>query len=168
MNDELDSVDEAILTELQKDARLPNKDLAARVGVAPSTALERVRGLRRRGVITGFRAVVDPAALGRPMRAVLAIRVRPHTQQLVEPFREFVLGLPETLALHHVAGPDDFHVHLAVADPTHLQQLILQQFLSRPEVVHLETTLVFQASEQPIQRPAPKLSTTSPDIADRS
>ncbi|MFD2355861.1 Lrp/AsnC family transcriptional regulator [Nonomuraea ferruginea] len=63
-NAELDSIDLAILAALQRDARLPNKDLAERLGVAPSTALERVRALRRRGIITGFRASVDVAKLG--------------------------------------------------------------------------------------------------------
>ena len=67
---EFDSVDRALLFELQKDARQTNKALAAKVGVAPSTCLERVRELQARGVVTGFRAEIDPAAIGRPMEAV--------------------------------------------------------------------------------------------------
>ena len=59
---EHDSIDNAILRELQRDARLQNKELASIVGVAPSTALERVRSLRRRGVLTGFHATVSLAA----------------------------------------------------------------------------------------------------------
>ncbi|MFF5211713.1 Lrp/AsnC family transcriptional regulator [Streptosporangium sp. NPDC000396] len=154
MRAEFDSIDRAILTELQKDARLPNKELAERVGVAPSTALERVRSLRRRGVITAFRAETDPAALGRPLQALLALRVRPHTGQLVDPLRAFVLALPETIALFHVAGPQDFLVHVAVPDADHLHRLVLERILTRPEIVHLETTLIFKTEHQPIQRPA--------------
>ncbi|MFF3441050.1 Lrp/AsnC family transcriptional regulator [Streptosporangium sp. NPDC002721] len=153
MSVELDSVDRRILAELQKDARLPNKDLAERVGVAPSTALERVRSLRRRGVIGAFRAEVDPATLGRPLQALLALRVRPHTSQLVDPLRAFVLGLPETIALFHVAGPQDFLVHVAVADADRLHRLLLEKFLVRPEIVHVETTLIYRTETQPIQRP---------------
>ncbi|MGV9778812.1 Lrp/AsnC family transcriptional regulator [Streptosporangium sp. NPDC003464] len=153
MNTALDSIDRAILAELQKDARLPNKDLAERVGVAPSTALERVRALRRRGVITAFRAETEPTALGRPLQAMLALRVRPHTSQLVDPLRAFVLGLPETVALFHVAGPQDFLVHVAVPDADHLHRLVLDRFLIRPEIVHLETTLIFRTEHQPLQRP---------------
>jgi DNA-binding Lrp family transcriptional regulator len=67
---ELDSVDRALLAELQNDARQTNKALAGKVGVAPSTSLERVRELQTRGVITGFAARVDPAAIGRPMEAI--------------------------------------------------------------------------------------------------
>src|SRR5690606_16592954 len=153
-NAELDSIDLAILAELQRDARLPNKELAERLGVAPSTALERVRALRRRGVITGFRASVDIAALGRPLQALLALRVRPHTSQLVDPLRQFVLSLPETITLFHVAGAEDFLVHVAVADAEHLHRLCLEKFLVRPEIVTLQTTLIFKSEHQPVQRPS--------------
>lgn len=153
-NTALDSIDLAILAELQNDARLPNKDLAERLGVAPSTALERVRSLRRRGVITGFRAVVDVARLGRPLEALLALRVRPHTSLLVDPLRAFVLGLPETVTLFHVAGAEDFLVHVAVADADHLRRLTLEKYLVRPEIVHLQTTLIFKTENQAVQRPS--------------
>lgn len=153
-NTELDAIDLAILAELQNDARLPNKDLAERLGVAPSTALERVRSLRRRGIITAFRAQVDVARLGRPLQALLALRVRPHTKQLVDPLRSFVLGLPETITLFHVAGPQDFLVHVAVADAEHLHRLVLEKFLVRQEIIHLETTLIFKTENQQVQRPS--------------
>ncbi|MEN3536192.1 Lrp/AsnC family transcriptional regulator [Microbispora sp. ZYX-F-249] len=153
MTAELDSIDRKILDLLQKDARLPNKDLAERVGVAPSTALERVRSLRRRGLITAFRAEVDTQALGRPLEALLALRVRPHTSQLVDPLRAFVLGLPETIALFHVAGPQDFLVHVAVPDADHLHRMILERILVRPEIVHLETTLIFRTERRTVQGP---------------
>ncbi|MGV9304612.1 MULTISPECIES: Lrp/AsnC family transcriptional regulator [unclassified Nonomuraea] len=154
MSAELDSIDLAILKELQNDARLPNKELAGRLGVAPSTALERVRSLRRRGVITGFRATIDTSALGRPLQAFLALKVRPHTSQLVDPLRVFILGLPETIAFYAVAGPDDFLVHVAVADAESLHRLVLDKYLVRPEIVHLQTTLIFRTYDQPVQRPA--------------
>ncbi|MDQ3404543.1 MAG: Lrp/AsnC family transcriptional regulator [Actinomycetota bacterium] len=150
---ELDSVDVAILRELQKDARLQNKELAAIVGVAPSTALERVRSLRRRGVITGFHATVSLAALGRPISALLSVRVRPHRQQIVEAFKTFIVSQPETVSLLHVAGPDDYLVQVAVPSTTHLQQLLITRLLSRSEVVSVNTLLVFEAIGQPVQAP---------------
>lgn len=140
----LDSVDVAILAELQKDARLSNKELAARVNIAPSTCLVRHRALRERGVLTGFRAEVDLGALGRPLQAMIAVRIRPHTRAVVRPFFEYVLELPETISASHVAGPDDFLVHVGVADATHLQQLVLDSFTSRREVAQLHTNLLFE------------------------
>ncbi|GHJ48592.1 AsnC family transcriptional regulator [Catellatospora sp. TT07R-123] len=139
----LDTVDLAILRALQNDARISNKDLAAKVNVAASTCLERVRSLQRRGVLVGFHAEADPAALGRPLQAYIAVRVRPHNRDVVEPFIRFALDLPETLALSHIAGPDDFLVHVAVRDAAHLQRLILDGFTSRREVAHLQTQLIF-------------------------
>lgn len=153
INPELDATDLAILEQLQNDARIANKDLAARAGVAPSTALQRVRALLRRGVIRAIRAVVDPAALGRPLHAFLQLRMRPHTRELVGPFRSFVLALPETVALYHVAGPEDFVIHVAVPDQAHLQRLILDGFTSRPEVAHVQTVLVFESAERQVQLP---------------
>ncbi|GLZ36383.1 Lrp/AsnC family transcriptional regulator [Actinokineospora sp. NBRC 105648] len=150
---ELDPTDVAILRELQRDARLQNKELAAIVGVAPSTALERVRSLRRRGVLTGFHATVDLAALGRPISALLSVRVRPHRQRVVEEFKAFVLDQPETVSLLHVAGPDDYLVQVAVPDTTHLQQLLITRLLNRSEVVSVNTLLVFEAVGRPVQAP---------------
>ncbi|WP_447002940.1 Lrp/AsnC family transcriptional regulator [Saccharothrix isguenensis] len=140
----LDSVDAAIVQELQKDARLPNKDLADRVNVAASTCVVRHRALRERGVITGYHAEVDLAAVGRPVQAIIAVRVRPHTRAIVEPFMEYVLSLPEVLAMSHVAGPEDFLVHVAVADTAHLQRLVLDRFTTRREVSEVQTNLLFQ------------------------
>ncbi|MGM1061517.1 Lrp/AsnC family transcriptional regulator [Saccharothrix sp. Mg75] len=140
----LDSVDAAIVQELQKDARLPNKDLADRVNVAASTCVVRHRALRDRGVITGYHAEVDMAAVGRPVQAMIAVRVRPHTRAIVEPFMEYVLSLPEVLALSHVAGPEDFLVHVAVADTAHLQRLVLDRFTTRREVSEVQTNLLFE------------------------
>ncbi|MGA8338487.1 MAG: winged helix-turn-helix transcriptional regulator, partial [Solirubrobacteraceae bacterium] len=63
----VDDIDRALLELLARDARITNQRLADRVGVAPSTALARLRSLRDRGVIRGFHAEVDLAALGRPL-----------------------------------------------------------------------------------------------------
>lgn len=140
----LDAIDVAILAALQNDARLPNKDLAALVNVAPSTCLVRHRALRESGVISGYRAEVSLGALGRPLQAVIAVRIRPHTRAVVQVFMEFVLGLPETVSVSHVAGPEDFLVHVAVADAAHLQRLLLDSYTTRREVAEVHTNLLFE------------------------
>lgn len=140
----LDAIDAAIVRELQKDARVSNKDLAALINIAPSTCLVRQRALRDRGVITGDHAEVDLPALGRPVRAMIAVRIRPHTRLVVERFFAYVLDLPETLSAAHLAGPDDFVVQVAVADAAHLQRLLLDAFTTRKEVAQVHTNLVFE------------------------
>ncbi|MQA08579.1 MAG: AsnC family transcriptional regulator [Pseudonocardiaceae bacterium] len=141
----LDSVDVAILRALQNDARISNKQLAAAVGVAPSTCLDRVARLRTAGVITGYRTLVDRAKLGYPLEAFLFIQVRPHRRPLVEPFVQHLLAQPEVRAVYHLTGPDDFLAHVTTADAAELQRLVLDELTARDEVVRVHTNLVFQA-----------------------
>ncbi|OPF71589.1 AsnC family transcriptional regulator [Streptomyces antioxidans] len=140
----LDPVDLQILRLLQNDARTTYRDLAAQVGVAPSTCLDRVARLRRSGVILGHELRLDPARLGRGLEALLSVQLRPHRRELVGPFVERIRALPESRALFHLAGPDDYLVHVAVADTADLQRLVLDEFTSRREVARVETRLIFQ------------------------
>ncbi|MDJ0383585.1 Lrp/AsnC family transcriptional regulator [Streptomyces sp. G-G2] len=140
----LDPVDLHILRLLQNDARTTYRDLAAEVGVAPSTCLDRVARLRRSGIILGHRLRLDPARLGRGLEALLLIQVRPHRRELIGPFVERVRALPASRAVFHLTGPDDYLVHVAVADPAELQRLVLDEFTSRREIARVETRLIFQ------------------------
>src|SRR3978361_2107443 len=76
----LDAVARRLLRALAADARLPNNALAQRAGIAPSTCLGRVRALRESGVIRGYHADVGPAALGRPIQAMIAVRLQAHAR----------------------------------------------------------------------------------------
>ncbi|MBB1243893.1 Lrp/AsnC family transcriptional regulator [Streptomyces durbertensis] len=140
----LDPVDLEILRLLQNDARTTYRDLAAAVGVAPSTCLDRVSRLRRGGVILGHALRLDPAKLGRSLEALLSVQVRPHRRELIGPFVERVRALPESLSLFHLTGPDDYLVHVAVVDAADLQRLVLDEFTSHKEVARVETRLIFQ------------------------
>src|SRR5262245_437299 len=93
----LDRTDRALIQALQNNARISNKALAQHVGLAPSTCLERVRNLRTRGVIRGYHADVEPAALGHGAQALIAVRIRPHSRPIVDEFWEHVLELPEVI-----------------------------------------------------------------------
>jgi DNA-binding Lrp family transcriptional regulator len=149
---ELDSIDRALLIELQKDARQTNKGLAEKVGVAPSTCLERVRELRARGVVTGFRADVDPAAIGLPMQAILSIQQRTSNREATEMLLADLAGLPETVRVTALTGTTDFIVHVAVRDMLHLRDLVWG-LIERPEVGRVQSSLVFEHAEGPGLRP---------------
>jgi DNA-binding Lrp family transcriptional regulator len=148
MNDhgELDTVDRALLRELQNDARQTNKALAQKVGVAPSTCLERVRELRARGVITGFKAEVDPAAIGRPMEAILSIQQRGSHRQATELLLEETARMPETVRVMALTGTTDFIIHVAVRDMSHLRDVVWA-LIERPEVGRIQSSLVFARVE---------------------
>ncbi|HEV3168926.1 MAG TPA: Lrp/AsnC family transcriptional regulator [Actinocrinis sp.] len=139
----LDSIDKAILRSLQNNGRIANKDLAAAVGVAPSTCMSRVDRLRRTGVVTGFSVDVDPAAIGRAIEALLDVQLQPHARPVIDPFITHVRSLPEVRAVHHVTGPSDFVVHVACGSSLDLQRLVLDAFTARPEVARVETHLIF-------------------------
>jgi len=141
--DRLDRTDFRILAELQKNARLSNKELAARVGLAPSSCLERVRRLQAAGVLRSFHAAVDPRALGIEIQAMVSVRLQQHSREMVTAFQKHVLGLPEVVAAYHVSGENDYLIHLAVRDTEHLRETILDAFTALPEVAHVETTLIF-------------------------
>ncbi|GLH67053.1 Lrp/AsnC family transcriptional regulator [Geothrix edaphica] len=140
----LDRIDCDILTLLQKDARLSNKELAAAVGLAPSSCLARVQHLRAEGVLRGAHAEVDPQALGVGLQALIAVQLRQHSRAQVKAFWKHALGLPEVLSVFHVAGTHDFQVHVAVRDAHHLRDLALDAFTTRTEVAHIQTSLIFE------------------------
>ncbi|HET9382538.1 MAG TPA: Lrp/AsnC family transcriptional regulator [Streptomyces sp.] len=152
----LDPVDLHLLRLLQNDARTTYRDLATQIGVAPSTCLDRVARLRRAGVILGHRLRLDPAKLGRGLEALLLVQVRPHRRELVGPFVDRIRELPESRSVYHLTGPDDYLVHVAVADMADLQRLVLDGFTSRREVARVETRLIFQQWEcGPLLPPSP-------------
>jgi DNA-binding Lrp family transcriptional regulator len=141
---ELDELDTAILRELQLDARRTNRDIASAVGVAPSTALERTRGLRERGVIRGAVLDVNLAAIGRGVQALIAIRIRPPSRRNIEAFKNWVTTLPETIGVFVVAGSEDFLVHVAVRDNQDLYAFVIDQITQRAEVADVRTSVVYE------------------------
>ncbi len=153
---DLDAVDWAILRILAFDGRVPNNALAEAVGVAPSTSLARVRSLRERGVIRGFHADIDLAALGLPMQALIAVRLCPHNREEVDAFRTTALRLPGVLAVFHVAGADDYLLHVATAGSDALRNFVLDHLIGHPTVQHAQTSLIFEyvRGTTPFQPPA--------------
>jgi DNA-binding Lrp family transcriptional regulator len=123
---------------------MPNAALAALLGVAPSTCLSRVRALRDKGVIRGFHADLDLARLGRPIQAMVAVRLAEHSREQVDRFRALAPTLPGVIAVYHVTGPVDYLLHVAVSTAAALRDLVLDQVVSLPEVAHAETSLIFE------------------------
>lgn len=146
---QLDRTDFALIRLLRKNARMPNKDLAEAVGIAPSTALERVRRLRSEHAILGYHAEVAPAAVGIALQAMVAVRLARHSRALVESFHDHLMALPEVLSFYHLAGADDFLVHVGVRDSDHLRDFALSAFTEREEVAHIETRLIFEFRRNP-------------------
>jgi DNA-binding Lrp family transcriptional regulator len=140
---DLDELDQTIIRELARDARIANNALADRVGIAPSTCLGRVRSLRERGVIRGYHADVDPAAVGRPLQAMIAVRLQSDARGRIRGFVAGVAGLPEVLNVFFLAGKDDFLLHVAAASTADLRDLV-ELLSSNGDVAYTETSLIFE------------------------
>ena len=140
---DLDRIDLALIDLLQNDARLSNKELAAKVGLAPSSTLGRIRRLREAGVLRGAHEEVDPEALGVALQALIVIRIARHSREVSDALRGHLLAQPEVIAIWHVGGEDDVIVHVAVRDARHLNDLMLDRVTSRPEVARVRTEIVF-------------------------
>jgi DNA-binding Lrp family transcriptional regulator len=145
----VDELDAAIVRELQQDARLSNRELASRLGLAPSTCLVRTRALRERGVLKGFHAEVDLTRVGLGVQALISIQVRPLSRTVIESFHAFAMDLPEVLAVFVLAGGDDFLVHVAVRDLTALHALLMDKFSPRKEIIGFRSSVIFQHTQRP-------------------
>lgn len=114
------------------------------VGVAPTTSLDRTRSLKERGIITGARLDVDLAKIGRPVQALVAVRVRPPTRANIEGFREWAADLPEVLGVFVTSGGEDFLIHVAVPDNNHLYAFVIDRLTGKPEVADVRTSIVYE------------------------
>jgi DNA-binding Lrp family transcriptional regulator len=146
----MDELDSAIVRLLQTDARQSNRELARQLGIAPSTCLERVRALTRRGVIRGYHADIDPAALNRAVQAMVSVQVRPLSRAVINAFKSSAAEMPEVLSVFVLAGGDDFLLHVAVQDLDHLHAFLLDKLSKRKEIVGFRTSVVFQQVQKPV------------------
>lgn len=146
----LDRTDLQILTLLYDNADITNKELAAQIGIAPSTCLERVKRLKLSGVIKGAFIEVNLKDIGGNIEAIAAIRLQPYSEEIVNQFRDDLLHHPEILNLYHMGGSYDYYVHMSVKDSEHLRQFVFKNITSRDEVTTVETSLVFEHSRSGI------------------
>ena len=145
----LDRIDTGITLALQNNARLSNKELAAKVGLSPSACLERVRRLRESGVLRGFVATVNPKALGIGLQAMVAFKLRNHDREAFSSLMDHLMAQPEVIAVYELAGDDDLLVHLVCRDAAHLRDFIADSVGSRTEHSHIMTSLVYEHHKKP-------------------
>lgn len=139
----LDDVDRALLRHLAADARTTNAALAEAVGIAPSTCLARVRSLRERGVIRGYHADVDPAAVGLGLQAMISVRLQSDARDRLGEFLGLVRRLPAVRDVYFVAGADDYLLHVATAGTGALRDLVATLNGHR-DVAGTVTSLIFE------------------------
>jgi Lrp/AsnC family transcriptional regulator, leucine-responsive regulatory protein len=117
----IDEIDCEILAELQANARIAFAELGRRVGLSTPATIERVKRLEENHVILGYRAMVDPAKVGLPVRAFVKVTI---AGDKLEKFAALVKTLPEVLECHRVTGAESFMAQIAVRDVRHMEEVI--------------------------------------------
>lgn len=112
----MNRIDDHILRVLSTEGRISNVDLADRVGLSASACLRRVQDLERRGVINGYRAVLNPAVLGRGFIAYVAVGLNNHTKASQEAFERSIAQASQVVECHNVTGTFEYILRVEVAD----------------------------------------------------
>ena len=141
---DIDDVDRRILAALHADARLPNSALAETVGIAPSTCHGRVRRLQQLGVIRGFYADIDPAAIGLPLQAMVSVSLRSGSRGKIRTFVQQIRRKPQVIDVYFLAGADDFLIHVAARDTDDLRSFVVDNLNADSDVAGTQTSLIFE------------------------
>lgn len=139
----MDAVDRKILAELQRDGRLSVTELADRVSLSVSPCHRRLRQLERSGVITGYRADVDPAAVDLGFEAVVFVTLHQEDRATVASFEQGVADVPQVLSAQRLFGDPDYLLRVRTRDLAAYQRLYDDR-LALPGVARLTSTIVMK------------------------
>src|SRR5215468_1211567 len=131
----LDRVDREILFQLRHDGRLSNVELARRVGLTPPPCLRRVKRLEDAGVISGYRAVIDPAAVGRGLEVIVDLEIHATDLKTVEELETTVAAYDEVIELRRMFGRPDYLIRIAVADHAAYDAFLTSKLIGVPGVL---------------------------------
>ncbi|MDX2910239.1 Lrp/AsnC family transcriptional regulator [Streptomyces griseiscabiei] len=140
----MDPIDHDILFHLLQDGRLTNVELAKRVGLTPPPCLRRVKRLEEAGVIAGYRAVVDPAAVGRGLEVLVDIEVSATDRATVQTFEETVASYDEVIEFRRLFGRPDYFLRVAVADHAAYEAFLTDRLTGLPGVLRTESHLTMK------------------------
>lgn len=150
----LDTTDLAILDLLQANARISNADIARKLDMAPSAILDRIRKLEQRGVIQGYTARIDPAAVGLGLTAFILVRSEERVGSGL--IGQALAKIPEVQELHHVAGEDCYLVKVRVSDTEGLSRLLRERFGRLKGVRNTRSTIVLTTVKETTALPLPE------------
>ncbi|MEV6105391.1 Lrp/AsnC family transcriptional regulator [Streptomyces sp. NPDC051940] len=144
----MDKIDRHILRELQADGRLTNLELAERVGLSASACMRRVRQLEADGVIRGYRAVIDPEAVGRSFEVLVSIEVR-RDRRSVEAFEEALQDIPDVIEAYRLFGSPGCLLRIAVADLAAYEQLWIERLTALEGVTEVNSQIIMKRVKEP-------------------
>jgi Lrp/AsnC family transcriptional regulator, leucine-responsive regulatory protein len=144
----MDAIDRAIIRELQADGRLSNVELAECVRLSPSPCLRRVRALERSGVIRGYHADVDPAALGRAFEVTVHVELTLKDRATVEAFETGVAAFEEVVECRRMFGLPDYVIRVAVADARAYEAFYMNRLAELPGLARVNSQFTMKMVKQ--------------------
>jgi len=136
----LDRWDVAILAELQRDARLSNTELAARIGLSAAPTWRRVKWLEEQGYITGYRAEVDRRRIGLGVLAFVRLDAERNNAEATQALEAALRELPEVVSCHYISGSGTFELQVVATDLDAFSRWTLQTLFKLPNVKDLHTS----------------------------
>lgn len=140
----MDSLDGAIIDLLQRDGRISNQDLASEVGLTPAPCMRRVRRLEADGIITGYRAVVDQAAIGRQFEVIVHANLEVNTADNVDGFEQRVSTMPEVIEFRRMYGRPDYTIRVRVADSEAYEEWLTKRLYADKTVSGVDSRLTMK------------------------
>src|SRR5690242_11225990 len=135
----MDVIDRAILRHLQAEGRLSNVELAERVRLSPSPCLRRVRALEQDGVIRGYHAEIDPAAVGRGFEVTVHVELALKDRATVQAFETAIASLDEVVECQRMFGIPDYLVRVAVADQAAYETFYMNELAELPGLARVNS-----------------------------
>lgn len=144
----MDALDRAIVETLQRDGRISNQDLAAEVGLTPAPCLRRVRRLEAEGIITGYQAVVDPAAMGLNLDVIIHANLESNTIDNVEAFEERIAAMDEVIEFRRMYGRPDYIIRVRVSDTEAYESWLMTQLYADKTVSGVDSRITMKVIKQ--------------------
>ncbi len=138
----IDEIGHQILHVLEREGRIPNTELASKVGLSPSACLRRVQELERSGVIEGYRAILNREAMGRSFLAYIAVGLGVHTKEGQESFERAVAAMPEVRECHNVTGTVEYLLRIEATDLAAYKRVHSDGLGTLPQVRTMTTYVV--------------------------
>ena len=151
----IDRIDRAILDCLQRDGRMANQEIAARVNLSPAPCWRRIKRLEEDGILSGYVALVDPAAVGLNVTAFINITLMDHHAETVAEFDAFIASSGEVLECYTVSGEHDYLLRVVAPGIAEVEEFLMHRLLRQRAVNSANTTFVLRQKKKTTAIPVP-------------
>ena len=138
----LDSIDQQIITLLQSNGKMNNKEVANKIGLSVTPTFERIKRLERIGVIQGYTALINRKAIGKDLKVVCQVSLKSHEKDGIDVFENAIKELKEVSHAYHVAGATDYMLTIEVANMEVYQDFLKNQLARIPHIGQVNSSFV--------------------------